>query len=429
MISSTNMVEDASSKKFLVTTLTNYKMTDSRPVLEQYNEILDFKHTLKHLKEELTLVELGSHLRIEESLRVQDSDKPKGNNVFGPSFVNMVEHNNFSRDSIFNEKRFSSVPRLSLRIPNGTEEIGGLVVPKDVTEEVVQKHEHELRKGKRNRTPKNFGPEFQLYLIKGTRDEVSDQHPYCFNVEDDPKTFDEAMKTHDVAFWKEAIIDEMDYIMGNNTWVLADLPPVAHINTIRLLIAMALIHNMIIHYMDMKTAFLNGKLDEKVDLTKEFLSSRFFMKDMREADVILVSTPMDTSEKRMPNNGQAVSQHKYFRVFGWPMYAMTCTRLNIAFAVRKLSSAATLAKAYSQMYNVKSRHLGVRHRMIRELITNGVISIEFVSSMGFPKESDIQLTANEEVSDMDITNALNNRCAHQQDYQPLVHFIVGTIEG
>ncbi|GJX52490.1 zinc finger, CCHC-type containing protein [Tanacetum coccineum] len=57
----------------------------------------DFKHTLKHLKEELTLVELGSHLRIEKSLRVQDSDKPKGNNVAGPLVVNMVEHNNSSR--------------------------------------------------------------------------------------------------------------------------------------------------------------------------------------------------------------------------------------------------------------------------------------------------------------------------------------------
>nr|GEX04048.1 reverse transcriptase domain-containing protein [Tanacetum cinerariifolium] len=57
----------------------------------------DFKHTLKHLKEELTLIELGSHLRIEESLRVHDSDKPKGNNVVGPSLVNMVEHNNSSR--------------------------------------------------------------------------------------------------------------------------------------------------------------------------------------------------------------------------------------------------------------------------------------------------------------------------------------------
>nr|GEX50496.1 uncharacterized mitochondrial protein AtMg00810-like [Tanacetum cinerariifolium] len=43
-------------------------------------------------------------------------------------------------------------------------------------------------------------------------------------------------------------------------------------------------------------------------------------------------------------------------------------------------SAATLAKAYSQMYNGKSRHLGVKHIMIRELIMNGVISIEFVRS-------------------------------------------------
>ncbi|GKA62332.1 zinc finger, CCHC-type containing protein, partial [Tanacetum coccineum] len=122
------MADDASSKKFLVSNFTNYKMTDSRPVLEQYNELLrilgrftqhkmnmdeyikvsciidklppswkDFKHTLKHLKEELTLIELGSHLRIEESLRAQDSDKPKGNNVAGPSVVNMVEHNNSSR--------------------------------------------------------------------------------------------------------------------------------------------------------------------------------------------------------------------------------------------------------------------------------------------------------------------------------------------
>ncbi|GJW72698.1 hypothetical protein Tco_0129615 [Tanacetum coccineum] len=37
----------------------------------------DFKHTLKYLKEELTIVELGSHMRIEESLGMQDSDKPK----------------------------------------------------------------------------------------------------------------------------------------------------------------------------------------------------------------------------------------------------------------------------------------------------------------------------------------------------------------
>ncbi|GKC55931.1 hypothetical protein Tco_1083529 [Tanacetum coccineum] len=130
----------------------------------------------------------------------------------------------------------------------------------------------------------------------------------------------------------------------------------------------------------------------------------------------VISTPMDTSEKLMLKNGQAVSQLEYSRVIGSLMYAMICTRPNIAFVVGKLSrytsnlgtqqwqaiqqkdtlmqaglailktirlpvaSAATLAKAYSQMYNGKSRHLGVRHSMNRELITNGVISIEFVMS-------------------------------------------------
>ncbi|GJV42258.1 hypothetical protein Tco_1420698 [Tanacetum coccineum] len=95
-----NMAKDASSKKFLVSNFTNYKITNSRPVMEQHNKLLGilgrftqhkmnkdeaiqvfciidkllpswkvFKYTLKHKKEELTLVELGSYLRIEESLR------------------------------------------------------------------------------------------------------------------------------------------------------------------------------------------------------------------------------------------------------------------------------------------------------------------------------------------------------------------------
>nr|GFC92819.1 hypothetical protein [Tanacetum cinerariifolium] len=79
--------------------------------------------------------------------------------------------------------------------PKGTKDIGGSVVPKKVIEEAVQQPEHELIKRKKNRTPKNFGPEFQLYIIKGTIDE------------------------------KEEINDEMDSILGNNTWALADLPP------------------------------------------------------------------------------------------------------------------------------------------------------------------------------------------------------------
>nr|GEV29784.1 zinc finger, CCHC-type [Tanacetum cinerariifolium] len=34
------MAEDASRKKFLVSNFANYKMIDSRPVMEQYNELL-----------------------------------------------------------------------------------------------------------------------------------------------------------------------------------------------------------------------------------------------------------------------------------------------------------------------------------------------------------------------------------------------------
>nr|KAJ0190694.1 hypothetical protein LSAT_V11C800449880 [Lactuca sativa] len=82
-----------------------------------------------------------------------------------------------------------------------------------------------LRKSTRARKAISFGSDFQLYLVEGTRDETMTQHQYCFNIEVDPKTFSEAIAFRDVHFWKEAIQDEIDSIMHNNTWVLSDLPP------------------------------------------------------------------------------------------------------------------------------------------------------------------------------------------------------------
>ncbi|GJS49547.1 zinc finger, CCHC-type containing protein [Tanacetum coccineum] len=130
------MAEDSSSKKSLVSNFNNYKMVDSRPVMEQYNELLrilgqyiqhglkidesisvssiidklphslkDFKHTLKHGKDDLSLVPLGSHLRIEESLRAQDSDKGKGKEVDGPSMNMAVEGKNKNNKQNKGKKR------------------------------------------------------------------------------------------------------------------------------------------------------------------------------------------------------------------------------------------------------------------------------------------------------------------------------------
>ena len=42
--------------------------------------------------------------------------------------------------------------------------------------------------------------------------------PIILQVEDDLKTFKEAMTSRDSAFWKEAMNDELDSIMTNHTW-------------------------------------------------------------------------------------------------------------------------------------------------------------------------------------------------------------------
>nr|GEY37460.1 zinc finger, CCHC-type [Tanacetum cinerariifolium] len=271
-----------------------------------------------------------------------------------------------STDAIFDENRFSSVPRPKDIIPNVQEP------QMDDHTDDVQNEIPEPQKVKRVWKAKSY----------------------------DPRTYNEAMQSRDDAFWKEVIDDEIGSIMENNTWVLSDLPPsckplgckwifkrkmkvdgiidkfkaqlviqgfrqkegidyfdtyapVARITTIRLLLALAAIHNLVIHQMDAETAFLNGDLDEEVymkqpegfvmpvDKTKKFLSSRFSMKDMGEADVILdcslVSTPMDPVEKLKLNTGKPVDQFEYSRVIGYLMYAMTSTRSDIAYDVGRLS--------------------------------------------------------------------------------------------
>nr|GEX94037.1 zinc finger, CCHC-type [Tanacetum cinerariifolium] len=313
-----------------------------------------------------------------------------------------------SRDAIFDENRFSSIPRLKDIIPNVQES-----QMDDHTDDVPNEIP-EPQKGKRVRKAKSYGSDFHLYLVEELRAQVGSQYSYCYSIEEDPRTYNEAMQSRDAVFWKEAIDDEIGckwifkrkmkvdglidkfkarlIIQGFRQKERIDYfdtyAPVSRITTIRLLLALATIHNLVIYQMDAKTTFLNGDLDEEVymkqpkgfvmpcnehkvfDETKKFLSSRFSIKDMGEADVILgikikhknngivitqssyiekilkkfnhedcspVSTPMDPVEKLKPNTGKPVDQLEYSRAVGCLMYEMTSTRPDIAYDVGRLS--------------------------------------------------------------------------------------------
>ncbi|RVW86309.1 Retrovirus-related Pol polyprotein from transposon TNT 1-94 [Vitis vinifera] len=316
----------------------------------------------------------------------------------------------------------------------------------DKNEEV----EVEPRHSKRVRTEKSFGPDFLTFMLEG-----------------EPQTFKEAVNSTEGLMWKEAIKSEIDSILQNHTWELVDLPPgckplsskwifkrkmkvdgsidkykarlvikgyrqtkgldyfdtyspVTRINSVRMVLAIAALRNLEIHQMDVKTAFLNGDLDEEIYMeqpegfsalgqekkvckrvkslyglkqapkqwhekfdnvmlshgfkinecdkcvyvkdtkhgyvivclyvddmlivgsddkmitsTKNMLNSRFDMKDMGLADVILGIKIKRTSDELILS--ESVSQVEYSRVIGSLMYLMSCTRPDIAYAVSKLS--------------------------------------------------------------------------------------------
>jgi hypothetical protein len=150
------------------------------------------------------------------------------------------------------------------------------------------------RRSKRQRTEKSFGDDFIIYLV-----------------DDTPKTIAEAYSSPDADYWKEAVRSEMDSIMSIGTWEVVERPygckpvgckwvlkkklrpdgtidkyrarlvakdytqkegedlfdtysPVARLTTIRVLLSLAASDGLLVHQMDVKTAFLNGELEEEI---------------------------------------------------------------------------------------------------------------------------------------------------------------------
>nr|GEV94954.1 hypothetical protein [Tanacetum cinerariifolium] len=99
-----------------------------------------------------------------------------------------------SIDAIFDENRFSSILRPMDIIPNSDESQKN-DHSIDVPSETSEPHE-----GKRARKAKSHGSDFQLYLVEGARDQTGSQYFYCYSIEEDPRTYNKAMQSQDVAF-------------------------------------------------------------------------------------------------------------------------------------------------------------------------------------------------------------------------------------
>src|SRR5438132_12535283 len=203
-----------------------------------------------------------------------------------------------SRDATFFENMFP------MKDMHSTVRISSEIFPESSTsseyfeqppEEVLEKDDNETpARSKRPRIAKSFGNDFIVYLV-----------------DDTPKSIAEAYASPDADNWKEAVRSEMDSIMANGTWEITDRPygckpvgckwvfkkklrpdgtiekykarlvakgytqkegedffdtysPVARLTTIRVLLSLAASYGLLVHQMDVKTAFLNGELEEEI---------------------------------------------------------------------------------------------------------------------------------------------------------------------
>ena len=175
-------------------------------------------------------------------------------------------------------------------------------------EEIVQQEEPiqpsstqpQLRKSERNKRPS---------VRYGIAEYVNKAHEIQTIEIDEPMTIDEALKGNYATEWREAANSEYSALMENNTWELVELPkgrkkigckwvfrvkydgngeverfkgrlvaqgfsqkygidyeetfsPVARFSSIRTILAFAARRGMLVHQMDVITAFLNGDLKE-----------------------------------------------------------------------------------------------------------------------------------------------------------------------
>jgi len=176
------------------------------------------------------------------------------------------------------------------------------------------------KRSKRSKKVNDFGFEFCLFLL-----------------EDDPKTYGEVMRSIDASFWKETINDEMSSLKINKNWMSDSDETKSTSGYVFTLAGDAVSWKSV----------------------KQTIISRSTM----EAEIIFLDTA--TSEAEFLKN---------------LLCDLSLLNKSIPPISMHCDSQVAISKVTSKNFNEKRRHLRVRHKSIRNLISHSVISLDFVRS-------------------------------------------------
>ncbi|KAK8504634.1 hypothetical protein V6N12_017211 [Hibiscus sabdariffa] len=283
-------------------------------------------------------------------------------------FYNPKENKVFvARTRVFLEKEFLSNKGNGRNIE--LEEVQQQVHEPEVEEtpQVIEKNSTDLEtQPLRRSTRERHEPERYGFLVTTHGDVILvDQ--------DEPKTYQEAVSSPDSEKLLEAMRSEMDSMSENQVWTLVEPPDGikpkgckwvfkkktdmdGNVQTYKgQLVAKAAFHDYEIWQMDVKTAFLNGKLEDDMYMTQPegFVTpenvgkstyidkalKRFSIEESKRGFLpmrhgISLSKEMCPST---PQERERMSQIPYASAIGSIMYAMICTRPDLSYALSMTS--------------------------------------------------------------------------------------------
>ena len=232
------------------------------------------------------------------------SRRPKGYRLLNESTGKVI----IRRDVIFNETDFGKTNTVDVVKSKDT-----AVIESAPEEEEIKQHEVEIRQRPthQRRPPVRYGIDEYVDTASCSANEQCHHTAYTVNQIPEPVNIQEAMASSQAAEWKKAANQEYESLVSNETWELVELPagcipigckwvfkvkynskgtverfkarlvakgysqkygldyeetfsPVVRFTSIRMLLAFAVQHNMLIHQMDVVAAFLNGSLQEDI---------------------------------------------------------------------------------------------------------------------------------------------------------------------